>query len=152
MAYVIKIHDTDNSGKFPISLEDVLSCISESNKKSNLHYHFKVFEIEACGKLTGQKQVDELSDEIQRSKDGVLFSYESLLNLSRELNYIVWFFCVIHQNNEEIIFQETDENYYNLYDFTVELFDGSFWIVSCKHKQFLKRFETRFSKLEIIKI
>jgi len=132
-----------------MELSDVLSCLPFSEQLLENSFKWKVFFLEGVGRLRGKQAIAPLSEEINNSIDGFKTTYKFLMEMSEDLDQIIEVFLVAHSGEKEINKQKTDGEFYELYDYTIELFDSSYWIVCCKDKKYVKALEKRFNDVSV---
>tara|TARA_R110002095_G_scaffold211655_1_gene200016 strand:+ start:918 stop:1385 length:468 start_codon:yes stop_codon:yes gene_type:complete len=149
MIDLVEIHDGDERNVLEPKLADILSCLPLTPKEADSLLNWKLFFLGANGVLRGEKAIIPLSEEINNSINGFNTTYPSLMEMSEDLNQIIDLFLVANLGNEEINKQETDEDFYELYDYTFELFDSSYWIISCKDIKYVEALRKKFRDVSV---
>lgn len=132
-----------------VKLADILSCLPFTPEDLKHLFNLKIFFLEGVGKLRGETAVVPLSEKINKSKNGFKTTYPFLMELSEDLDQILEIFFVAHSGGREINKHKKDGEYYQSYDYTFELCDGSFWIISCKDIKYVKALQNKFRDVSV---
>lgn len=126
---IIKRHTADSR---TICLRDILQVVIGGE---NLHW--AILWIYAVGDLGYGRSMLEFEDEVGQSETGVRFCWDELIDLSNKFDDIYDILVVGAHDKALLRKYATDEEMYAKCDYTFELADSSYWIVTALNAEAL---------------
>jgi hypothetical protein len=143
MPMAIEIRDVNNEGFLTFDLFDLLEQLRPEAEILNWH----ILDLEATGNLGPEINMLDFESSIAQSRDGVRFTWEQLVDLSRKLFQIMNLVLVGQKNSHmEISLMIDKKKLYESSEIVIEAIDSSLWLVYAKKDEIIHRLQLKFKQ------
>lgn len=146
MMRAVKINGNE-SPILSVGLVDVLSCVRDGEG-----IEWGLLWLEAVGELAGRKSMIDLDKEINNSENGVMVTWEELIELSNQIIQGINLLIIGDRENVNIKKYIIDKEMYSSCDYTIELIDSSYWIIHSNNEIFLENLFKKLKGVEYIEV
>lgn len=136
--YSIKI-DQQEKGVLTASLRDILTEVKDGEKLS-----WRILWLIGVGKLEGTTML-AFENKVKESVNGWPFEWEELLSFSKAVDQIIEVLIIGDSENSSLKRYEDDKTMRENCAYVFELIDSSYWLISSKDEEFLKRVKSKFA-------
>jgi hypothetical protein len=92
----------------------------------------------------------ELQKKINQSEDGLLITFESLLETSKKIFQEINLTIIACKTKENLHRYKEDREMYETCDIVIEMIDGGFWEVFSKNIQWIDQLAKKFQNIEFL--
>lgn len=128
-----------------VNLTDILQKIHNGEE-----FYWSILFFDACGKLDGDKSIQELSDEINDSEKGLYTDWKNLNSLASRLDEIIDMLIIACKDKKLLQRYENEQVMYETCDIVIDMFDSGYWEVFSKDKQLIESFASKFKEIKFI--
>lgn len=87
----------------------------------------------------------DFEEKVNKSVDGFILDWKELEDLSRRFNQIIELLIIGDQDKANLYRYSTDEEMYEKCCYTLELVDPSYWIVTSKNDDVIKKMKSELA-------
>jgi len=142
--YSIKING-NNREILSVTLQDILTKIENGQ---NLKW--ALLSIYAIGDLGHNKSMLNFEEDINKSKNGVLFNWDELKALSTKFEQVIEIVLIGSQLTSTLKRYQDDVEMFSACDYTIELIDSSYWIVHALERESLEQLKDGLPGVEYL--
>lgn len=139
----IRISDIKDGKCIPLS--DLLETIQDEKQFFWAWLWLDVTPLESKGQY-----VIELQKKINQSKDGLLVTFESILEISEAIFQEIDLTIISCKMEENIHRYKEDKEMYKTCDIVIEMIDGGFWEIFSKNLTWINQLSKKFQNIEFL--
>lgn len=139
----IQISGNKDENILSITLRQILECIIQRN---NLKWKILWFE----GVSNVDENILQLEERINKSPNGISYSYKELLNLSDNLSQLIEIIVIGSMDENKLIRYKEDIEMYNSCEYVIELIDSSYWEFSTNEIESINKIKANFVGVKVI--
>lgn len=130
------ILEGNNSDTLSIALEDILLQVENINK-----YYWKLIWIDGVSK---KFNIGKLMKDVNLSLDGYNIDLKKMLKISKESDQLIELVLIGDEYKNNLHKFDDDNLIKEKCEFFIELVDASYWEITSKNKDFLKKIKSSF--------